>query len=474
MSEIANTKLDGGYGHVLRLAGPMILSTSSMSIMRFTDRMFAAWYSQDSLAAAVPAGVASFVVLSFFLGTIGYVSTFVAQYFGAGRKHRIGPAVWQGIYLGLAAMVLMWGLYPLAGPIMNFAGHAESVRVLEIKYFQILVLGGGFVILQAALSGFYIGRSRMYTVMAVNLVINAVNVFLDYCWIFGHFGFPRWGLVGAGWATISSQGLGMVILAILFLSPKNRRNFGTASNIRFDKELFKRLLYYGAANGLSFCIDISAFTFFVFFVGRIGKTELATNNAVFSINMLAFMPMIGLAIATSTLVGQFLGRNRPDLAQRATGKSLRMVMVYMGFIAAMLILLPEPLLRLFTARTGTVDTAEMLELGKTLLVFVALYSLFDGVLIVYSAALKGAGDTHFVLLLTGTMPWCIMVLPVYVGIKYFHGGIIMAFTFLAIYVATLACGLYLRYRAGKWKQMRVIEPEEMKPVAIVEGPLVET
>ncbi|NIA06281.1 MAG: MATE family efflux transporter [Actinobacteria bacterium] len=474
MLDEMNTKLDGGYRHVLRLAGPMILSTGSMSVMRFMDRMFAAWYSQDSLAASLPAGIASFVPLAFFTGTAGYVSTFVAQYHGASREHRIGPAVWQGIYLSLVAMVLMWGLYPLAEPIMNAGRHAEPVRVLEINYFRILVLGGGFVVLNAVLNGFYIGRGRMYTVMAVSLAANTVNVVLNYCWIFGHWGFPRWGLVGAGWATVSSQGLTMVILATLFLSQKNRQDFGTASNIGFDKKLFKRLLYYGIPNGLNFCIDVTAFTFFVFFVGRIGQTEGATNNAVFSINMLAFMPMFGLAIATSTLVGQCLGRKRPDLAQRATGKSLRIVMVYMGLIATVFILLPKPLLRLFTARDGTTDPTEMLELGKMLLVFVAIYSLFRGVVFVYSAALKGAGDTRFVLVLTGTLAWGVMVLPVYIGIKYFNGGIRMAFTFLTIYVISLACGFYLRYRGGKWKKMRVIEPEEIKPIGIAEGPLVET
>ena len=190
--------------------------------------------------------------------------------------------------------------------------------------------------------------------------------------------------------------------------------------------------------------------------------------------MLAFMPMIGLAIATSTLVGQFLGRNQPDLAQRATGKSLRMVLVYMGLIATVFVLLPEPLLRLFTARDGTTDPTRMLELGKMLLVFVAIYSLFDGVVFVYSAALKGAGDTRFVLILTGTLAWGIMVLPVYIGLKYFNGGLRMAFAFLTIYVVALACGFYLRYRGGKWKKMRVIEAEEIKPVGIAEGPLVET
>ena len=474
MSEKMNRELDGGYRHVLRLAGPMILSTGSMSIMRFMDRVFVAQYSEDSLAAVMPAGIASFVPLAFFIGTAGYVSTFVAQYHGAEREHRIGPAVWQGIYLGLVAMVLMWGLYPLAGPIMNIGGHAENVRVLEIEYFRILVLGGGFVVLSAVLSGFYIGRGRMYTVMTVSLVANTVNVVLNYCWIFGKLGFPAWGLVGAGWATVISQGLGVAILGVLFLSRKNRHDFGTASNIRFDKDLFKRLLHYGVPSGLNFCIDVTAFTFFVFFVGRLGPTEGATNNAVFSINMLAFMPMIGLAIATSTLVGQCLGRDRPDLAQRATGKSLRMVLIYMSMVAAVFVLFPDKLLGLFTARDGATDPGKMLALGTMLLRFVAIYCLFDGVVFVYSAALKGAGDTRFVLALTGTLAWGVMVLPVYIGLKYFNGGVRMAFAFLTIYVVSLACGFYLRYRGGKWKKMRVIEQAEIKPVAIAEGPLVET
>ncbi|GAF81368.1 unnamed protein product, partial [marine sediment metagenome] len=205
----------------------MILSTSSVSIMHFADRMFVAWYSQDSLAASLPAAIASFTFLAFFIGTGAYVSTFVAQYCGAQREHRIGPAVWQGIYFGLAAMVFMWIIYPLAQPIMNLAGHAPSIRILEVGYFKILVLGGGFVVLQTVLSGFYTGRGKMRTVMTVNFIICSVNVALNYCWIFGHLGFPAWGLLGAGWATVIAQALGVVIMACLFFSPSNRRRFRT-------------------------------------------------------------------------------------------------------------------------------------------------------------------------------------------------------------------------------------------------------
>ncbi len=469
-----NNKLDGGYRHVLRVAWPMILSTSSAAIMHFADRMFVAWYSQDSLAASLPAGIASFLPLAFFIGLAAYVSTFVAQYCGAGREHRIGPAVWQGIYLGLVAMVLMWTLYPLAQSIMNLGGHDPAVRILEVKYFRILVLGGGFVIIQTAINGFYTGRGKMHTILAVNVTTCTVNIALNYCWIFGHLGFPAWGIVGAAWATVISQALGMVIMAILFLGPANRRHFGTATHIGLDKDLILRLLRYGIPNGLHFFMDISAFTFVVFLIGRKGSTEGATTNAVFTINHMAFMPMIGLGIATSVLVGQFLGRNRPDLAQRAISASLRMVMVYVVLIAAVFVLFPDFLVRLFHSNQGDNDLPRMLELGRDLLVFVALYSLVDGVAIIYSSALKGAGDTLFVLLLTTVVYWSVMVLPVYNYIVHFGAGVKTAFAFILVAVVVIAIGFYLRYRGGKWKHMRVIEPEVPQPTVVAEGPLIET
>lgn len=471
--ELDINKSDGSYRHVLRLAGPMILSTSSTSIQFFLDRMFLAWHSQDALAASGPAGIASFTILAFFLGTVGYVGTFVAQYFGAGRQHRIGPAVWQGIFLALIATLIIWTLYPAAQAIMDFAGHEQSVRELELQYFRITIIGGGLPVLLAALNGFYTGRGRMYTVMAVTMVVSIVNVALNYCWIFGHLGFPSWGIAGAAWATVTAGAVGVVIMASLFFSPTNRSRFNTARHIRFEWGLVARILRYGTACGLHWFVDVSAFALFIFLVGRIGTTELATVNAVFNINHLAFMPMIGLAIATSTIVGQFAGRSRPDLAQRATSASLRLALLYMSAIAAVFVLLPEPLLVLFKSRSGDADFPAMLELGRVLLIFVAIYTVSDGLAIVYSAALRGAGDTIFILVVTGIFSWIAMVLPVYLGLTYFNWGVITSFTCVMAYILSLTLAFYLRYRGGKWKTMRVIEAEEIKPVAISEGPLVE-
>lgn len=121
---------------------PLILSTGSWAVQHFVDRMFLTWYSPEAIAAAMPAGILNFTLMSFFIGTASYVSTFVAQYHGAGMRHRIGPVLWQGIYFSMLGGVLVLCLIPLAAPVFDLVGHDEAVRRNEIVYFQVLCLGG--------------------------------------------------------------------------------------------------------------------------------------------------------------------------------------------------------------------------------------------------------------------------------------------------------------------------------------------
>lgn len=129
---------DGGYREVLVVAVPLILSTATWSVQHFVDRMFLTWYSPETIAAAMPAGMLNFTIISLFMGTAGYVSTFVAQYYGAGRYHRIGPAIWQGIYISLFGGLFLLCVIPLAEPAFRLIGHSPEIQQHEVIYFQIL------------------------------------------------------------------------------------------------------------------------------------------------------------------------------------------------------------------------------------------------------------------------------------------------------------------------------------------------
>ena len=197
----------GGYREVANLAAPLIVSTGAIGIQEFVDRMFLSWYSTDSIAAALPSGILIFTLLSLFLGTTMYVSTFVAQYFGAGRHDSIGPSAWQGIYVALIGAGICFVLVPLAPTLFKAIGHPPEIQELEIVYFRIMCCGAFFPLASAALSGFFAGLGRTAPVMWVNVAATGVNVLLNYVMIFGKLGFPRMGLAGAAIATVISPGL---------------------------------------------------------------------------------------------------------------------------------------------------------------------------------------------------------------------------------------------------------------------------
>ncbi|NTV58779.1 MAG: MATE family efflux transporter, partial [Deltaproteobacteria bacterium] len=130
----------------------------SFTVMQFTDRVFLANYSVDAIAAALPAGIVSFTLISFFMGVANYTNVFVAQYTGARAFNRVGASLWQGIYFSLGAAVLLALMVFLSDRIFDLIGHSPHIRSLEVAYFNVLTLGAGLVVLNSAIACFYTGR----------------------------------------------------------------------------------------------------------------------------------------------------------------------------------------------------------------------------------------------------------------------------------------------------------------------------
>lgn len=454
-----------GYRELIVVAFPLILSTGSWSLQHFVDRMFLTWYSSDAIAAAMPAGILNFTVMSLFIGAVSYVSTFVAQYYGADQEHRIGPAVWQGIYLSVLGGIFVMALIPLAGPFFRLVGHPEAVREYETVYFQVLCLGGIPAIASAGLSGFFSGRGETFPVLWVNVLGTAVNLVLDYLLIFGNFGFPRWGVPGAALATVASSTVTCAVFFLLAARGKYERRFHTRSARRFDPELFRRILRYGLPNGIQYCVDVAGFAVFLLLIGRLGTVELAATNIAFNINTLAFMPMIGIGIAVSILVGQSLGRNRVDSAERAAWSGFHLTFLYMGTIALLYVFTPNLFLNPFGAGSSDPAFPAIHALAVLLLRFVALYSLFDTMNIVFANAIKGAGDTRFVMYMLLVISGCGLIIPSYIALVVFGAGVYTGWIIATAYVCFLGVAFLLRFLGGKWKHMRVIEtpPHSLSP-----------
>jgi len=454
---VGRWRAEGGYREFLGIALPLILSTASWSIQHFVDRVFLTWHSTEALAAALPAGMANFTFIALFMGTAQYVNTFVAQYIGARRRERVGPAIWQGIYLALFSGLLALLPAAFAGPIFDVVGHAPDIRVAETEYFRILCYGTGPQVLATACSCFFSGRGQTWVLLLVNVGAILVNIVLDYGLIFGHWGLPAMGIAGAAWAT----NIGLTVQALAFVALVLRRpfrvEFATLRGWRLEPELFGRLLRYGGPSGVTFMLEILAFTFFMLIVGRLGPVPLAATNLAFNINSLAFMPLIGCGIAVSTMVGQRLGRDDPQAAEYCTWTGLHLAGLYMGAMALGYTAVPELFLMPFGHRAHGADFAAAHAIAVTLLRVVALYCVFDAGYMIFTAALRGAGDTRFVMWLSFLMAWTIMVLPSLIALAYFDSGLYLLWSFCCAYICIAGVAFYFRFRTGRWMSMRVIE-----------------
>jgi MATE family multidrug resistance protein len=450
-----------GYREVLTIALPLVMSTGSNSVLQFIDRMFLAKYSTEALAAAMPGGLTSFCCLCFFFGTASYANTFVAQYHGAGQHERVGAVVWQALYFALAAGVVGFFLFPaIAVPLFSWAGHEPAVMAQEVTYFQVMSRGAVFVIYNAAIASFFSGRGKTWPILWVDVAITVVNIILAYLWIFGKWGFPEQGIAGAGRATVVASAFGSLLFTLLFLSKKNRQEFGTASGWRFDWALMRRLLHYGSPAGVQHFLDVVAFTLFLLMVGRLGEATLAATNLSFQVNLLVFLPMLGFGMATATLVGRRIGKRTPEEAARVTWSAFHLTFGYMAIFAVLYIVTPAWFLEPFRDPAKAEEFEKLRPIAVVLLRFVAVYSIFDTLSVIFSSALKGAGDTRFVMWYSMSLGWALMVLPSWWICN--HPGpnaIFWCWTWLSVYVLCLGCGYVGRFLQGRWRSMRVIEEE---------------
>lgn len=447
----------GGYREVLRVALPLILSTASLTLTLFVDRLFLSWYSRSAVAAATPGSITYFTICSFFMGTAQYVNTIVAQHHGAGDKPACARAVWQGIFFAVISAPLILAAIPVGSALLARSGHDPVVVELEIQYFSILMLGGAALPLNGALSSFFSGRGKTGVVLWGNLLGNAANALLAYVLVFGKLGFPEMGIKGAGTATAVTIALPSLFWFALFLSRRYQETYRTRKEFRPNRRLFLMLLRYGLPSGIQFFLDIASFTMFVLLVGRLGETLLAATNIVLTIEMLSFLPMVGMSIATATLVGEYIGRGKPQIAEKSVYSALRLALCYSGILALMYLLVPQIFLELFRSKVEDGPGFDaIVSVGTILLRVVAVYTLFDTAFIIFSGALKGAGDTRFAMWVSVCAAWIFFVPPVYVMIQYLHVGLVTAWCWALIYIVGLGLIFGLRFRGGYWKRIRMV------------------
>ncbi len=469
-----SSNLRKDLAEVLSTAWPLMLSTGLFSLTLFVDRMLLFRFSASSAAAAMGAGTVLWTISCLPMGVCGYTNTFVAQYLSAKRPTRALQVVWQGILLALCVgpVLALIGFY--AEPLFSAMGHSKNLAAQEAEFFVWLIPGTCATIVASALVGLFSGSGRSMVLLYTDMVVTVVNAVLDCILIFGLLGCPVLGVRGAAIASSAALILKLVILAFaarkdfllknkvagVYVDPETlgSNRAGLRELLQWDFPLMRRLIHFGWPAGVSVVAEAVCFTSIMMIVGRLGEQEADATTLALGVNLIAFIPLVGLGTAIGVLVAKYLVREQIETAKRMVFSGLLIGIAYSMIFVILYGGFPDWVITVYAIDTDPERFEAMRPMLRPLLYFIAGYCVFDAFQTVFVGALKGAGDTRFVL---GG--------HVFAGATTVIGGVLINqwtgldglyywWWVIFVWVVMLAVIFTLRYLHGGWQTKRVIEP----------------
>ena len=445
----------GSVRELLVIALPMMASSACDTVMTFTDRLFLAKLGTAQMNAALCGGLTSFLMTTFFLGLIGYGTALIAQFYGSGQKRNCPLVVTQTAIIAVIAYPLILAFAPLARSTFRASGIAPEQLAPQTLFFNILVCASIVGLLRSVFSCFFSGIGRTRIVMIASVVAMVVNVGLNYVLVLGNFGFPSLGIRGSAYGTIIGSVCGLLILATAYFFGDTHKEYGVRDSFKLDLSVMRKLLKFGYPAGLEFFLNLGAFTAMVTLFDSQGQIVATAATVTLNWDMVAFIPLIGIEIAVTSLVGRYMGARQPDTAHIATMSGIKIGSIYSVAMLIMFISIPHSLINIFRPGVDDAIFTQSLPLTLFMVRLVAVYVLSEAMMVAFIGALRGAGDTFWAMGVSVTLHW-LMVAILFVMFKVLHTSAEMAWVALILWILLFSFVFYLRYRSGKWREIEVI------------------
>jgi len=434
---------------MLQLALPVVAAEWGWMAMGVADVMMVGRLGAEAIGA-VSIGRALFIAVAIFgVGVLLGLDTLVARAFGAGRIQDCHVALLHGVYLSLlltlpSILVIRALIWPLRG-----WGVSPEVLDLAVAYLKAVSWSALPIFLYVAFRRYLQAMNLVRPVMLALISANLVNVAFNWVLIFGHLGLPALGAPGSGWATlISSWFMALFLFAVIVIKERSDSSGLFRISLRIEIQRLRELLVLGLPAALQLLLEVGVFALVTALAGRLDPSVLAAHQIALTLASLTYMVPLGVSSAAAVRVGQALGREDPAAAGRAGWTALALGAGFMLLAAAAFVLLPESLIRLFTADSRVVAA------GVSLLSVAAVFQLFDGVQVVATGALRGAGDTRTPLAWSLTGYW-LLGLPVGYYLCFNRGwGALGLWIGLSLGLIVVGCVLLWVWhrRTSRWRR----------------------
>lgn len=439
------------YRDVVRIAWPSFVELMLTQLASMVDLMMVGSLGAWALTAVGLTTQPKFLLMTVFQSMNVGATALVARYKGADNPEKANLVVRQAILLTLVLSVIASVLgYIFAEPMIRFMG-ASDAQSLEggTVYLQIQMLGFVFMALTTTVTAVLRGVGDSRTAMLYNLAANLVNVVFNYLLIYGHFGFPKMGVAGASLATIIGQFAAFLAAAVCILKGRGYLRLRFSEGFKPDREMLGNIFNIGLPAMIEQLLMRAGMIIYSKTVATLGTVSFATHQVCMNIQALSFMNGQAFAVSATTLMGQSLGRRRPDMAQAYCSRTRRVGMFVAIVIGLSFIFFGRQMVSLYN------DDPQIVEMGARVLLLVAVMQPLQSSQFIIAGALRGAGDTRATAVITFITVLIVRPVSAIILVQGLHWGLEGAWIAMALDQLLRSILVLARYQGGKWKTIRL-------------------
>lgn len=434
---------------ILLLALPSILSFATVTLTGTISLIMVGQLGALVIAVVGVSNIIMYNAWALFSGTGLTVNYLVAQNYGAGELKKAVERTYIALYfcIVVAFLLVMAGLYAPGAVLRLMGGSQELVNAGEF-YLRIRFFAMSFSIASFVLQGFFRGIGDTRTPLILAIVGNVAMVLFTYALTYGHLGFPKLGLPGAGWAFFIGEALILLGSVYVFFVRLHGR-FGTRSRVAVSRPELRLIITESGKLGVQEFATSAAMFIFTMFITRLGTTALASNEVALNVMSFGFMPAFAFSATATILVGQAVGRRDPIQARKYGTETAILGSLFLLILGTIEFFLADGIAHIYTS------DPQVQELAARLIRVSAFLQLFDGLYNFYAGGLRGIGDTTFMVKASFLINWLIFVPLAYLLTFMLDMGSmgtwIALYTFLAIY----GMSMLIRFYRTDWLQVQM-------------------
>ncbi|PQJ80908.1 MATE family efflux transporter [Polaribacter porphyrae] len=394
-----------------KLAAPVMLGMLGHTFVSFIDNIMVGQLGTAELAAVSLGNSFMFIAMSIGIGFSTAITPLIAEADSSDNLQQARSTYKHGLFLcTVLGTILFLGIY-FSKPLMYLMKQPEEVVALAIPYLDLVAFSLIPLIVFQAIKQFSDGMSMTKYPMYATLLANIVNIGLNYILIFGKFGFPEMGIVGAAYGTLASRIIMVIYLWTLLRYKKSSARI--VKNIKifvFDFLMIKKIINLGSLSAMQMFFEVAIFTAAIWLSGLLGKNPQAANQIALNLSSMTFMVAMGLSVASMIRVGNQKGLQNYKELRRIAFSIFLLGILLATFFALLFFIFHKSLPNIYVDLNDAenyVDNMEVLSIASNLLLAAAFFQISDSIQVVVLGALRGLQDVKIPTILTFISYWCV-------------------------------------------------------------------